>query len=97
MAGRGYVAVIVGTIGARRYVVAIDVDENDPAYMKPGTELQVGYLNPAGGIEVCEVGGQNRRWTPVKNSGVQDTVIVLHADRNSGTLDAWMITSGQSH
>lgn len=92
-----YMAVIVGMVGTHRYVVAIEVNMDDPAYTKPGTKLYPGDINSGGSVEVYEVGGQNRRWQQVSGPASQEpAVIVLHADRASGTVDAWMATTDQS-
>lgn len=94
--GRDYVAVIIGNVGTRRYAVTIEINEDDPAYTKPGTELRPGNINSGGSIEVYEMGGKNRRWQQVYGPALQDTVIVLHTNRISGTVDAWMATTDQS-
>jgi hypothetical protein len=91
--GRDYVAVIVGTVGTEQFAVTIEINESDPAYMTPGTELLPGNHNSGGGIEVYEIGGQNRRWQQVYGPSGQEPVIVLHADRTSGTVDAWMAST----
>jgi len=88
--GRDYVAVIIGNVGTRRYAVTIEINEDDPAYTKPGTELRPGNINSGGSIEVYEMGGKNRRWQQVYGPALQDTVIVLHTNRcigHSGCLD----------
>ena len=95
-AGRDYVAVIVGNVGTKRYAVTIEINETDPAYTNPGTELRPGNINSDGSVEVYEMGGINRRWQQVYGPALQDPVIVLHTDRVSGTVDAWMATTDQS-
>ncbi len=95
-AGQDYVAVIVGNVETRRYAVTIEINEDDPAYTKPGTELRLGNINSGGSVEVYEMGGKNRRWQQVYGPALQDTMIVLHAKRVSGTVDAWMATTDQS-
>lgn len=89
-----YVAVIVGNVGSQRYAVTIEVNEDNPAYTKPGTQLLPGDTNDGGSVEIYEVGGHNRRWQQVFGPNSQDpAVIVLHADRKSGTVDAWMAST----
>jgi hypothetical protein len=94
--GRDYVAVIVGTIGTLRYTIAVEINEDDPAYASPGTPLHPGTANTGGSVQVYETGGQSRRWIQVYGPAGQDATIVLHADRVSGTVDAWMATEDQS-
>lgn len=92
-----YVAVIVGAVGGKRYAITVEINMDDPAYTKPGTELRPGDTNSGGSVEVYEVGGQNRSWQQVYGPANQEpAVIVLHADRASGTVDAWMATTDQS-
>ena len=89
------VDVIVGTINGKQYVVSVEINEDNPAYTKPGTALSPGDNNSGGSIEVYEVGGQSRRWVQTYGPATQAPVIVLHADRKSGTVDAWMVTTDQ--
>lgn len=92
-----YVAVIVGTVDGKRYAVTVEINMDDPAYTKPGTQLLPGDTNMGGGIQVYEVGGQNRSWIQVFGPALQEpAVIVLHPDRKSGTVDAWLASSNQS-
>ncbi len=85
-----YLAVLVGTVNG------VEINMDDPAYKTPGTALHPGDNNSGGSVEVYEVGGQNRRWQQVFGPASQEPVIVLHADRASGTVDAWMATTDQS-
>lgn len=94
--GIDYVAVIVGKVGTMRYAVTVEINKDNPAYTKPGTELRPGNINSGGGVHVYEMGGKNRRWQQVYGPAQQDTVIVLHADRVSGTVNAWLATTDQS-
>jgi hypothetical protein len=91
-----YLAVIVGNVGTKRFAITIEMNEDDPAYTKPGTQLLPGDTNSGGSVEVYEMGGQNRRWQQVYEPALQDTVIVLNASRVSGTVDAWMASTDQS-
>jgi hypothetical protein len=91
-----FVAVIVGTVNGKRYAITVEINMDDPAYTKPGTELQPGDTNTGGSVEVFEVGGQNRRWQQVFGPNLQDTTTVLHTDRKSGTVDAWMASTDLS-
>lgn len=96
-AGRDYVAVIIGMVGTKRYAVTAEINEDDPAYTKPGTPLRPGTTNSGGGINVYEVGGQGRQWQQVLGpAGQEPAMIVLHPDRASGTVDAWLATTDQS-
>jgi hypothetical protein len=88
-----YLAVIVGTVGTRRVALTIEINEDNPAYTRPGTKLLPGDTNSGGSVEVYEMGGQNRRWQQVYGPALQDTVIVLNPGRVSGTLDSWMAST----
>jgi hypothetical protein len=95
-AGRDYVAVIIGNVGSRRYAVTVEINEDNPAYTKPGTPLRPGTTNLGGSVNVYEIGQQGRQWQQVYGPNQQDTVVVLHADRTSGTVDAWLATTTTS-
>jgi hypothetical protein len=84
-----YLADIVGTVGTQRYAIEIEVSMDDPAYTKPGTKALLPD-NFTGSVQVYEVGGQNREWVDTFSPTLQNSVVVLHADRKSGTVDAWM-------
>jgi hypothetical protein len=91
-----YVAVIVGVIGGTRYAVVIEVSTDNPGYTKPGTTVSLPD-NLIGSVSVYELGGQQREWDVVLGPSEQFTVVVLHADRKSGTVDAWLVwPNGQS-
>lgn len=95
--GQDYVAVIVGNVGTHgRYAITIEINEDDPAYTKPGTPLKPGTTNSGGSVEVYQSALQGKRWLQVYGPNEQDTVIVLHPDRRSGTIDAWLATNDQS-
>ncbi len=91
-----YVAVIVGTIDGKRYAVTIAVSTDNPAYTKPGTAVRFPN-NFSGSVGLYEAGGQHRQWSVVFGPSEQVSVVVLHADRKSGTVDAWLVwLNGQS-
>lgn len=95
--GQDYIAVIVGNVGTMRYAIAIEISESNPAYTKPETALHLrGSRDDQGSVEVYEMGGKNRRWQQVYGPALQDTTIVLHTDRASGTVDTWLATNDQS-
>ncbi|HEX5548926.1 MAG TPA: hypothetical protein VFX24_16090 [Ktedonobacterales bacterium] len=92
-----YVAVIVGTVDGKRYAVSVEINMDDPAYTRPGTKLLPGETNTGGSVQVYEAGGQNRSWQQVFGPNSQEAaVIVLGADRKSGTVDAWMASAALS-
>jgi hypothetical protein len=90
-------ATIVGIVGGKEYSVAIEVSMLDnPAYTHPGTP-EVLPNNIVGSVTVYELGGQNREWDVVLGPALQFSNVVLHADRKSGTVDAWLVwPNGQS-
>lgn len=94
--GQDYVAVIVGKVGTMRYAVTVEINEDNPAYTNPGTALRPGNTNMGGSVTVYEIGGKNRRWQQVYGPALQDTVIVMHTDKVSGTVDAWMASTDLS-
>jgi hypothetical protein len=91
-----YTAVIVGMIGNKRYTVTVEINMDDPVWTHPGTTLELGNNGIGGSVGVYEAGGQNRQWAQVYGPAMQAPVVVLHADRKSGTVDAWMATTDQS-
>lgn len=94
---RDYVAVIRGAVVSQQYVVEVEINEDDPAYTKPGTKLLPGVTNTGGSVGVFEIGGNNRSWQQVYGPSSQEpAVIVLNADQKSGTVDAWMASSDLS-
>ena len=94
--GQDYVAVIAGNVGHARYALTIEINEDNPAYTKPGTPLSPGTTNSGGSVEVYQSAVTGKRWQQVYGPNGQDTVIVLHPDRTSGTIDAWLATTDQS-
>lgn len=90
-----YTASIVGNVGTSRYAVIIKINKNDLAYTKPGTPLNTLKSNQ-GAVEVYEEGGKNREWEQVVGPAGQGTVIVLHSDRTSGTVDVWLASTDEA-
>ena len=90
-----YVADIAGNVGTTRYVVAIKINKDNPAYTKPGTLLQTSE-NGQGTVDVYEEGGTNREWEQVAGPAGQGVTIVLHADRASGTVDVWLAVADET-
>lgn len=92
-----YLAVIVGNVGAKRYAVVVEINMDQPAYTKPGTQLLPGDTNTGGSVNVYEVGGKNEVWQQVFGPNLQEAaVIVLNANRKSGTVNAWMASADLS-
>lgn len=94
-AGRHYIAVIVGNVGSTRIAIIIEINKGNPAYTQPETPLET-LASDQATVEVYEAGGQNRRWEPVRGPAGQGQVLVLHADRASGTVDAWLATTDEA-
>jgi hypothetical protein len=88
-------ATIVGIVGGEEYSISIEVLLDNPGYTHPGTPVTLPD-NLSGSVDVFEIGGQHQQWLDNFGPATQNSVVVLHLDRKSGTVDAWLANGNQN-
>lgn len=94
--GKDFVAFITGMVAGKRVRLSIEVNADNAAYTSPGTPLTPSDTNTGGSTNLQLPGDSAPRDDVIGPNGQDPARIVLAADRQSGTLDAWYDNPGYS-